>query len=563
MIGSRSLAPAILLLCFALRAAALDRLPIFIDEAIHISQAQEAWSSGTWLHPGIARYLPTWINALVVVHAPDPLLALRLMSAVWGTLSAAGLIVLGRGLGQATAGLLAALLYAVVPYAVVHDRMGLVDPLFTALVVWSAVVGSGWRGRPTPLGGAALGLLIGGMLLTKPYGAFSLAVPVIFAPYHARGRRAWRSVAIVLVVAGLAATPLWIDLRAVLPMLAAGQGESAAQAFSESTSRLAAAGRWHITYLTPVGAVLAVLALIRRATAGRTPWPVVALWVLWGPLLALALAFATGFSEFPRHLLPSVPLLLYVMASEATALLESRPGRIVFVSSLALLCVPSLALDHRFAVDPRTARIATEDHWQYVTGWPAGYGLPEVNAHLRAESRSRPLRVVSDTYWAPLSIGLEVYLRGADIGRTEVSGDPEAWAGEVPALLASGRAVYFALEVESDAPAIPVLDLAAETTVASSFRVAKPEGQRVLQIFAVHGPVTDHTARPPEDAPGPREISEAVADARRGVGAARAGDHADAAGWLWRAHRLEPGDLTIRYDLGVVLAALRRKAPTG
>jgi hypothetical protein len=371
-------------------------------------------------------------------------------------------------------------------------------------------------------------------------------------------------VAIVLVVAGLAATPLWIDIGAVLPMLAAGQGESAAQAFSESTSRLAAAGRWHLTYLTPVGTVLAVLALIRRATtAGRTPWPVVSLWVLWGPVLALALAFATGFSEFPRHLLPSVPLLLYVMASEATALLESRPGRIVFVSSLALLCGPSLALDYRFAVDPRTASIATEDRWQYVTGWPAGYGLPEVNARLRAESRSRPLQVVSDTYWAPLSLGLEVYLRGADIGRTEVSGDPEAWAGEVPHLLASGRAVYFALEVESDAPAVPVLDLDGETTVASSFRVEKPEGQRVLQIFVVHGPVTDRTAGPPDDAPGPNEISEAVADARRGVGAARAGDHTDAAGWLWRAHRLEPGDLTIRYDLGVVLAAIRRKASTG
>jgi hypothetical protein len=183
-----------------------------------------------------------------------------------------------------------------------------------------------------------------------------------------------------------------------------------------------------------------------------------------------------------------------------------------------------------------------------------------VSARLRAESRSRPLQVVSDTYWVPLSIGLDVYLRGADVGRTEVSGDPEAWATEVPRLIASGRAVYFALEVESAAPAIPVLDLAGEAIVTSSFRVAKPEGERVLRLFVVNGPTMDHAAGPTDDPPGSHEIPEAVADARRGVVAARAGAHTDAAGWLSRAHLLEPSDLTIRYDLGVVLAALRRRS---
>jgi Glycosyl transferase family 2/Dolichyl-phosphate-mannose-protein mannosyltransferase len=555
------LALLVLLLCLALRVAHLDRLPVFIDEAIHISQAREAWSAGAWLHPGLARYLPTWINALGVIHTGDPLRALRLSSAVWGTLSAAGLVVLGRTLGQSTAGLLAALLYAVVPYTVVHDRMGLVDPLFTALVVWSAVVASAWRQAPTAGRGVALGLLIGGMLLTKPYGAFALATPFLFVPYRAMGTKAWPPVAVVLAVAVLAATPLWIDLGVVLPILASGQGDGAGQAFSESTSRLAAAWRWHVTYLTPVGAALAVVALLRRALAGRTPWPVVSLWVLWGPVLALALALAAGFAEFPRHLLPSVPLLLYIVASEAVALSGSRSGRIALAGGLALWCLPSLVLDHRFAVDPQAAPIAPEDHWQYVAGWPAGYGLPEVSARLQAESRSGPLLVIRDSYWVPLSVGLDVYVGGAEFGRAEVSGDPEAWAKEIPRLIADDRPTYLAREVESGGLGIPVLDLAGKRLVSPSFLMAKPDAELVLQLLVVNGPAMTRAASATVEAAESGEVPESVADARRGVSAALAGAHADAARWLWRAHRVEPSNLTIRYDLGVVLAALGPPAP--
>jgi dolichyl-phosphate-mannose-protein mannosyltransferase len=556
--AARLLGPAALLLCLALRVAALDRLPIFIDEAIHLRQAEDAWS-GAWLHPGIARYLPTWINALVAIHMADPLRALRMSSAVWGTLTAAGLIALGRSFAQPGAGLLAAFLYAVVPYGVVHDRMGLVDPLFTALVMWSTVVASWWRRRPSPLRGTALGLLVGGMLLTKPYGALALAVPGVFAPPAASGKRAWPAVAGVFVVAALAATPLWIDLGVVIPILAEGQGESAAAAVSQSTSRLAAAAQWHLTYLTPTGAALAALALVRRAFGGRTPWPVLASWILWGPALALSLAFAAGFAQFPRHLQPSVPLLLYVMASEGTALLQSGRGRAAFVAATGLLCAQSLALDYRVVADPRTARIAAEDHWQYVTGWPSGYGLPEVAARLRAESLSRSVLVVRDSRWVPLSLGLDVSLRGLDIARVEISGEPGAWADELPRVLASGRSVYLAREVEREAATIPVLDLTAVKVVPAAFQLEKPEARLVLDLFAVTGPAADGAPASLDLGPLPLEMPEATAQARRGVSAALAGEHAEAATWLWRAHRLEPGNLTIRYDLGVVLAALRRK----
>ncbi|HET6897824.1 MAG TPA: hypothetical protein VFK70_05740, partial [Vicinamibacteria bacterium] len=326
---------------------------------------------------------------------------------------------------------------------------------------------------------------------------------------------------------------------------------------SASASRLAAAGRWQIEYLTPVGALLAVVALARRAAGGRTPWPVVALWVLWGPLLALALAGASNFLQFPRHLQPSVPLLLYVMASEATALLESRPGRFALVAGLAVLAVPSLALDYGFAADPRTARLTSEDRWQYVTGWPSGYGLPEVSARLRRERLSRPLLVVRDTHWVPSSIGLDVYLRGVDVAQADVSGDPEAWADQIPSVLASGRAVYLAGETEREAT-VPVLDLAGVRAVPSVLQLPKPDSTLVLDLFEV-APVAADAGPAPDLGPDGADVPEAVTHARRGVAAALAGDHAEAATWLWRAYRLEPDTLTIRYDLGVVLAALRRR----
>jgi hypothetical protein len=559
---TRAAAPAVLALAFALRAAAPGTLPIFVDEGIHIAQAREARSAGTWLRPGIARYLPTWINAVVVAPRADPLRALRWSSALWGTLTAAGLMMLGRVVGPPAAGVLAALLYAIVPYGVVHDRIGLVDPLMAALVVWSVVAAATWRARPTPGRSAALGLLLGALLLTKPYGALGWALPLLFLPRRADGGRAWTAAAGVLMVSALAAAPFFLDLRQVAPIVAEGQGASVAEVLAQAPSRLAEAARWHWTYLTPVGVVLAVAAIGRRARKGETPGPVLGAWILWGPALALALALSSSFSQFPRHLLPSVPLLLYVVASEGTPLFGSRGGRWAAMAALSALAVPSLVLDIRFAVDPRRAAIADADRWQYVTGWPSGYGLDEVSARLRAESAAREIVVVRTAHWVPLSVGLDVSLRDAPrIARVDVS-EPEAWADEATRLLASGRAVYLAREVEAGSPDVPVLDLRGRVLSEPALQIRKPEGARVVELFAVAPADPAPTGLEPAVAPNGDEgaAGDATVLARGGVAAALRGDLPAAAVALREAAARDPGEVTLRYDLGVVLAALRRGA---
>ena len=555
--AARWLGVGSLLLCLSLRLAGAGRLPVFIDEAIHLAQAREAWFAGAWLHPGIARYLPTWLNALVAVHAPDPLLALRVTSGVFGTLSAAGLLALGFGNAQPWAGVVAAALYAVVPYGVVHDRVGLVDPLLTTLLVWSVVVASRWREGPSLPRTVVLGLLAGGMLLTKPYGALALAVPILFAPRRPSGRWNWQAVAGAFLVAALAATPLWVDLRSVAGIVATGQGSATWADLSESILRLVEAGRWLAIYLTPSGVALAALALLRQWTGGRAPWRVLAVWVVWCPLLAIALALQTAFAQFPRHLLPSVPLLLYVIASEVTALFVGR-ARWLLSAGLAIFGVQSLVLDAAWIGDPRSAPIVPVDHWQYVTGWPSGYGLREVSDRLRAERRSGPVVVLRDSQWVPLSLGLDLHLAGADVVTVDVPGDAPAWAEQVPGLLAQGKQVCLAREAPAEG-AIPVLDLAASKIVSPTLHVEKPEGMLAVELLPVTGCGADRTRTPCSAPTDP----DAVELAGCGAAAAVGGSYSAAVDWLSRAHEKDPGDITIRYDLGVVLAAAHRATGDG
>ena len=167
----------------------------------------------------------------------------------------------------------------------------------------------------------------------------------------------------------------------------------------------------------------------------------------------------------PRYLLPaSVPLL--VLAAGALVRLASwaaerlpasarplaREGLLAFALVAALL--PALRLDRAFWTDPSRAAIPAPDRFQYVLGWPSGYGVRDTERLVRQELEQHPggvtVVVHANRYqnlrMTPLTLGLafarepRVRLEDWDFADPTALQAFEKWAAAGPTLLVVPRA---------------------------------------------------------------------------------------------------------------------------
>jgi 4-amino-4-deoxy-L-arabinose transferase-like glycosyltransferase len=306
-------------------------------------------------------------------------------------------------------GLVAGALYVVCPFTFFYDRLALADAYlssFTALALyWSLTL----RRSPCQRHGVWLGLAMAASVLSKVPGLICLGFPpltllVLGRPAAPIGRCLATAYGVAL---SLVAFPVALFLsrtgqlaeKVEMPVGALGRLDSI-------TNNVALASRWLSHYWTPpillaagLVAVLAVLKWKRRE--------ITLLLAAVGPLAAFVLA---AFHWYPRYLLLCTPPFL-VLASRGLCALdgavtgrffagrEALIGRQGFRVLVALLaCWPGAALCLNMTVAPPQARLPAEDVFQYVNGWPSGYGWAETAQFLRSQAtRSRePLMLVVD-----------------------------------------------------------------------------------------------------------------------------------------------------------------------
>ncbi len=162
------LTAAVLLLAGVwLRLVNVLEIPMFIDEVRHIVRAQEILTGDLFEGLPQNKWLWGFIFAGLNPTGPEAGWLARYFNILWATISIAGTIYLGRILGSRWIGLLAGLIYVVVPIATFHERQALVDPMMTAFTTLSMVASvalarSIWR-RDAPI--TLLTLILTGSLL--------------------------------------------------------------------------------------------------------------------------------------------------------------------------------------------------------------------------------------------------------------------------------------------------------------------------------------------------------------------------------------------------------------
>lgn len=512
--GRLRFAPLFALYLFT-RLRGLSLLPIFLDETLHvrwallISQGEKAWDA-TWKW---GRALTIWLGALVSPWAEDLLLANRLLSVALGAVTLWATLEIARRLLHARPALIAGIFYVLCPFTLFYDRMALTEAglsAFTALtLLFSIRVAESGERRFAVLAGVALALAV----LVKALGVLALPIPAVvvlaLGPVRAR-------LGALALAYGVGLPPVAWALRR---FVATENAQHMAELFTGGGGRgsfaallaanLTEGAGWLWTWCTPP---LAVLGLVGAALAvGRRDRKTLLLALLAAyPLVTFASVLSW---RMPRYLLPAaVPLLVLAAGTldgllARLAALASEAGRErtrlwLTAAATVLVLLPALRVDHALWTDPSRAAIPEPDRFQYVLGWPSGYGVRDTERLVRDELTRHPDGVTvvvhanrfQNLRVTPLALGLafarepRVQLEDWNFAEPSALQAFERWAAAGPTLLVVPRA-------DPTAPAPEPSVWARLATLVA--RTTKPDGRPCDDVYRLCAP--PGCASPPGD----------------------------------------------------------------
>lgn len=345
------------------------------------------------------------------------LAAARLMSAGAGLVTMAALGWTLHQLDGRRTALAGLWLWAVLPFAVWHERLALQDPFVTALLAGSLALLVAGLPEGRRWGWLGAGALCGVACLLKISAA--LALPWLGVVYVAHQRLQARPVF---------DRRLWlIALGALLPVLTLGgdlarlgaklgrydalPSSAHGRFLGSALERLATwlgfysgYGGWPLLLLLAGGLVLA---------ARRRQWLAFACAAAWAvSVLVAALLYNNTYARYalPDHLPLMLGLALAWGATPAAASRWRGGGLVLFAVALARWGVVAWGI----GTDPRTAAVPAGEIAQYVTGPWSGRGLAEVRRFLADYADQHHVRclVLTHRFLRPGCYGLLLAERG-------------------------------------------------------------------------------------------------------------------------------------------------------
>jgi 4-amino-4-deoxy-L-arabinose transferase-like glycosyltransferase len=499
------IAVAILMVAFALRAVDLTRLPLYFDEMQYISRAQLVLQGHPYVGD-IRKFAFYQFLSLYQPTGPESPWITRAVAAVMGTLTAAACIGLGRVLADRRAGLAAGLLYALLPFAVFHDRTTLVEPLQAALLALSLALMVRLARRPRLWTALGIGLLLGWAYLSKISTLPYLALPPLAALLLGRSRKK---------ALPLSALSVLIALGVILPVY-----QQIVRALAPRYTLLTLLANPVIGIANGTGGAptlardLRDYAEIMRMYAGYVVIGLVALSALWfvaarrmrGALLFLAIP-ALGFAVpvilsggadagvmVPRYFVPTVAPLVALAALSLGMLLARLEalrvgiGQWAAVILLALALIPALRFDVTLIRNPASAPLYKSQRVNFISGWGSGTGQPEIAAYLIGESDGGrvPIRVLG---YNKSVLWMQAYL-GPRLGTQEyLNTQSNRQRERIARWLGQGDRVYFLVENADDLLNNPPHFTQPE--VAGVFETAMYGPMTLARVAGVTGPAAE------------------------------------------------------------------------
>ena len=366
----------------------LDALPIFLDEAAHIWWARLVWQWQPFHAASDGRLLNVIWTSIFWPFNSSVWIA-RSVTIFITTIGFSAIIAFAQRFHSKETGIIAGFLYILVPYALFFERMQLPDPYaatFTMLLLWSSA-----KLAVTPHQNK-LKLLVGfslaaGMVSKITYLVF-LPIPLIAGLTLGHARRAQLRAALHSYMIGAL---LLLPVIAILKFV--GHSDMGLDLLLKKTTNDTSEMLTQVRFSTPIvwryfttlfthwlwwPGLLAIVIAIWQKTRLTS---YIALSTLIG-LLSLIAKSNPGFLE-ARFALPHVPHLIVLMSIGIASIWlklrswNSNIKAIVLTISL-IFTYPSAQFMWTAWTEPDKLVLPERDQWEYITGWPSGYGFRDI-----------------------------------------------------------------------------------------------------------------------------------------------------------------------------------------
>lgn len=431
--GYAAWALALVALALILRFTRLmANFPVVGDESIYLRWAEIIDHQGNWFISLLDGKQPLsyWIYALErMVWDTDPLFLGRLVSIVAGGGSTWFLYRIGRQLDSAQTGLIAAGLYAVLPWAVLYDRLMYTEALvnFAGIVLAYAALRAfepALAYRRALIAGLVLGL---GFFLKSTI-LLLAHVPLWIAVWKCRRDQLKQASLRLAVIYGVAALfPLWCAWAVPDAPLEADYSVIFHKTHFFSSSFAAAGANaaqflsFAAAYLTWIGmaAALLCLGLLARLKPGM------AAFLAGASLLPIVLEILLIDRHYSRYAMPYLwPLLIAIASCYGVLRRQGRhsPAYALLAFAAASFAVRTIGVIFR----PQQALAETDVLYYFSDAPNAGYGVNQAAAAIfeiaRREGRTL---VLTDPIWGTPADAIITYVNQR--GNVEAR---EAWWAE-------------------------------------------------------------------------------------------------------------------------------------
>lgn len=460
----------LLFFAFILRHANTLVLPLFVDEATHIFYAQfQILEPNPFFGAQNNKWLYLVTLRLFNPLGPEAPWLGRTISALVSLITVACAIVVGRLLDRPVTGLVAGLLYAVLPLAVWHERQALVDPMLATMTALVTVLSLRLALKPRIWMAALLSVTLCGALIAKLAAVPFLAFPVAATLLLMDRNKNWRKSLGFAAVATIVSMPLYQGYERIRTSYGYGSldthGASTdnillfdlanpkarttlARNFSDYLDTM-----W--VYVGPALLVVIIGSLLWAALNKRR-WEILLLWI---PALAFTIlpiiavpVTGSGWNPPRYYLMQALPMM--VLAAISLRLLnEALPSswRYSAIAIGGLLVFLALVDDIIYITDPLQANLTEVDQDNYWA-FSSGYGrIDAIEAVLDLHQQDPMTRfnIIGRGYDM---IWFRGYM-GPDIGSFETleqDGDEQedAQQGRVARWLTQGERVFYVEEVD-------------------------------------------------------------------------------------------------------------------
>ncbi len=480
-----------LVLFLFFRLYSLNKIPVFVDEAIYVR-----WSQVMRTEPTL-RFLPLsdgkqplfmWLTMPALKFISDPLVAGRTISVLAGFGSLIGVGILAFVIfANPFIALFSSLIYAIVPFTMFFDRMALADSLLAMFGVWSLIFAVKFAKTLSTEYAIYLGFAIGGGLLTKSpamiFYIWSLLTVIFFLDrskidFNSIGKFIW-GVFLVVVISQV----MYGVLRLGVGFQMIGSRnqdyvysikEVLSHPFLPFIANIETTANWLFLLLTPTVLILGVLGYLNSQTRRSF---IFLLLVSLLPLLfqaSIAKVYTTRYILFA--VLPLLPL-----AGLGLHWLFSRKGLLIKSSIILFLSVP-IIITFVYLFNPSAAPMTRDMSTGYLGEWTAGTGQREVAEYLlNEEAKGNKIVVFTEGTFGTLPDGLQIYTEGHK-NITIVGSTPNIF--EIPEGLlntSKDNQRYYVLNASRNH--LPASEMAKLELIKEYPKLPRPDGSREALLF--------------------------------------------------------------------------------